>query len=465
MAKSYLRDLVTTLIVLLQIHGSHAQQTQFNVLTTAGEVSGFINSTSAPNVVQFLGVPFAEDPIGKLRFSAPVPKSPSAGILNATKFSASCPQYNTSVPTFFSVAQPEYYIEGPTAEECLTLNIWTPLPTREAWEDSSNNSQAVHQTTGKPKNLPVIIFFHGGQFILGGSRVAYHKPHRWVERSQQHVAVSINYRVNIFGFPNARGINSSSVNLGFLDQRMAVQWVESNIAAFGGDPSRITLFGQSAGAVGVDAYNLAYPNDSNVTGYIMDSGTAWLPTFSQDKARNNFTFVAEKLGCKNSTGTAELDCVRGIPFERLESFLKGYQDNGTTPTISFLPVQDDVTFFTDPAARAKQAQLKKPAIIGTAANEGASLARPYTPSGPSKVAAQAITSQFLCSTVKTRSYRYAQNLTTYPYYYMGNFTNISPLQWEGAYHSSELPVLFQVASPSRGNPSDLEVSVGHRMQG
>lgn len=91
----------------------------------------------------------------------------------------------------------------------------------------------------------------------------------------------------------------------------------------------------------------------------MDSGTAWLPTFSKDKARANFTFVAESLGCKNSTGIAELDCVRGIPSERIESFLKGYQDNGTTPLISFLPVQDNITFFTDPGARAKEVKLSK----------------------------------------------------------------------------------------------------------
>ncbi|QDS68445.1 hypothetical protein FKW77_010812 [Venturia effusa] len=483
MARGCLRDLVTVLVFLLHIRVSNARHNHFNIRTTSGEVSGFINSTSTPHVVQFLGIPYAEDPVGKLRFSAPVAKSPSASILNATKFSPSCPQYNTSVPTFFSVAQPEYYIEGPTAEECLTLNIWTPLPTLEAQETlSSNSSKYVLPSTGTPERLPVIIFFHGGQFIVGGTHVAYHQPHRWVERSQKHIAVSIkfvaqlvlgslylppnllSYRLNIFGFPNARGINSSSVNLGFLDQRMAVQWVESNIAGFGGDPSRITLFGQSAGAVGVDAYNLAYPNDSSVTGYIMHSGTAWLPTFSKDKARNNFTFVAESLGCKNSSGTAELDCVRDIPFARIESFLKGYQDNGTVPSISFVPVQDDITFFTDPAARANAVKLTKPAIIGTNANEGASLARPYTPSGPPAAAIQAITTQFLCSTVKTRSYRSAQNLTTYPYYYMGNFTNISPLPWEGAYHSSELPVLFEVPSPSRGKSSELEIALGHRMQ-
>lgn len=138
-----------------------------------------------------------------------------------------------------------------------------------------------------------------------------------------------------------------------------MKWVQSNIVAFGGDPMKITLFGQSAGAVAVDAYNLAYPENPIVTGLIMNSGSALLGTVSSDQSHSNFTFVSESLGCKNSTAVAELECVRGIPYQRIESFLKEYQDSGKRPAISFVPVQDDVTFFRDPAKRAKEGNLSK----------------------------------------------------------------------------------------------------------
>lgn len=186
---------------------------------------------------------------------------------------------------------------------------------------------------------------------------------------------------------------------------LSVKWVQSNIAAFGGNPKKITLFGQSAGAVAVDAYNLAYPQDPIVTGLIMNSGTALLGTFSRDSAHTNFTFVAENLGCKNDTAAAELECMREVPSQVIQDFLKQYQDSIKRKPISFVPIQDDVTFFTNPSARAKAGKLTKlPAIIGSAANEGASLARPYTPQGPTKQAIQAIGLGFLCSAVKTMSY-------------------------------------------------------------
>jgi hypothetical protein len=91
----------------------------------------------------------------------------------------------------------------------------------------------------------------------------------------------------------------------------------------------------------------------------MNSGSALLPTFSRDQAKTNFTFVAQSLGCMNSTAYTELECVRSIPFGKVEEFLKAYQDGGRTPAISFLPIKDDITFFTNPAARAKKGHLTK----------------------------------------------------------------------------------------------------------
>jgi acetylcholinesterase len=167
------------------IHSSSNPNQVPNIRTTSGEISGFINSTASPHVVQYLRIPYAEDPIGKLRFAPPVAKAASAGTFIADKFGPSCPQYNTSTPTFFSVAAPEYYIEGPMDEACLSLNVWSPLSAI-----PQQKGTASAQEVG-PHSLPVIIFFHGGQFTVGGSRVAYHNPERWVERSLDVIIVTI----------------------------------------------------------------------------------------------------------------------------------------------------------------------------------------------------------------------------------------------------------------------------------
>ena len=160
------------------------------------------------------------------------------------------------------------------------------------------------------------------------------------------------YRLNIFGFPNAAGLNQSDLNLGLLDQRLGLEWVRTNIASFGGDPSKITLWGQSAGAESVDYYNFAYPTDPIVAGLIMNSGTALLPSGTYDATHSNFTFVAGQFGCGNLTSTAELTCMRNISSVAIESFLKSYGDNGTTPSLSFNPVNDERTKFANYTARA-----------------------------------------------------------------------------------------------------------------
>jgi carboxylesterase type B len=136
----------------------------------------------------------------------------------------------------------------------------------------------------------------------------------------------------------------------------------------------MTLFGQSAGGVAVDAYNLAYPDDPVVTGLIMNSGTASLQTFSGDRAQSNFAFVAKSLGCKKDTAAAEIECLRGVPYLQIENFLKTHQDGGKMPPISFVPVRDEVTFFADPPARAKQGKLTK--LVRTGFDETSLLLSP-----------------------------------------------------------------------------------------
>jgi carboxylesterase type B len=166
---------------------------------------------------------------------------------------------------------------------------------------------------------------------------------------------NFSYRVNIFGFPNAAGLDPSELNLGLLDQRLALQWVRSNIAAFGGDLSRITLWGQSAGAMSVDYYNFAYPKDPIVSSLIMDSGTALLDSSTSgtgDPTHSNFTFVAGHLGCGNLSPQAELACMRKVSVADIESFIEVYQDNGTHPSITFSPVIDNRTRFANYTARA-----------------------------------------------------------------------------------------------------------------
>jgi acetylcholinesterase len=272
--------------------------------------------------------------------------------------------------------------------------------------------------------------------------------------------------LNIFGFPNAKALAEDERNLGLLDQRLALEWVRDNIVNFGGDPDRITLWGQSAGAISVDNYNFAYPDDPIVNGLIMNSGSSLLPLTSGDTQQTNFTFVAQHLGCNSTDAETEIDCVRGIDSVDIERFLKAYSDNGTTPALSFVPVVDNRTEFANYTARALAGNFtRKPAIIGTASNEGVAFL-PYDQTyGPDQVDADAATaSLFLCPVVQTTHDRHATNTTTFRYLYGGNFSNISPQPWEGAYHSSDLPLIFGTYGIARGNGTEFEREASEKIQ-
>ena len=252
-----------------------------------------------------------------------------------------------------------------------------------------------------------------------------------------------------------------------LDMRLGVEWVRTNIASFGGDPNRITLWGQSAGAIAADHYNFAYPEDPIVSGFILHSGTATLDFTFPDPQQTNFTYIAKHFGCSNSTGASELECLRTINASSIISFLESYSNNGTSPTLAFVPVVDNRTLFANHTACALAGNFsRKPALIGNTADEGNSFVLPYNATyGPPRSEADATTvGLFMCPTIQTSHDRHAANATTFRYLYAGNFSNVSPRWWLGAYHSSDLPMVFGTYGIARGNGTAFQKAVSEKMQ-
>ncbi|KAF2096315.1 carboxylesteras-like protein [Rhizodiscina lignyota] len=412
------------------------------VETTSGRVHGYINETT-PAVRWFLGIPYAEPPVGALRFAPPSPKQRVGRTISATSFAPSCFQQIANTPNIYNQIVPEQLISGAQSEDCLYANIWAPLHPKE-------------------ESLPVFIYLPGGGFIFGGANTLWKVPYPWVQRTQAHIVVVINYRVNVFGFPNSRALTDN--NVGLLDQRLAVEWVRDNSAAFGGDPKRIMLWGHSAGAASVNMYSYAYPDDPIISGGICDSGTAEI-SGSKDVEHTNFTFLAKRVGCDDANGAAELDCMRKVPATKLEQSLVDYINSHATPALSFVPVLDNKTIWANYTDRALKGQVAKfPQILGSNSNEGAYFIN-FTLAGPGPAALYAATQRVIaCPVAQEVRNRALTGLPTYRFQYGGNFSNISPLPWMGAYHGAELPLIFGTFDEYHGRATPFEFALSDIMQ-
>jgi len=189
--------------------------------------AGLVEGRLEQGIWEFLGIPYAKPPIGELRWRPPQPVPPWEGVRPCAQFGDSCPQPET-----------DQYDLGGLGEDCLYLNIWV-------------------QKGGSGESLPVMVWIHGGAFQIGSASLmmnhgeALYNGRKLAERGV--IVVTLNYRLGPFGFlahpllsrESPRGLCG---NYGLLDQLAALQWIQENIASFGGDSSRITLFGQSAGA-------------------------------------------------------------------------------------------------------------------------------------------------------------------------------------------------------------------------
>ncbi len=218
------RSIRTAAVALMTMVGA-AGTAAAQVKTTGGLVQGTTVANTAIRV--FKGIPYAAPPVGDLRWQAPKPVVPWQGVRDATAFGAACLQGKIFGDISFENV----------SEDCLTLNIWTPAKTAR-------------------ERLPVMVWIHGGGFQAGAGGENRHDGEAFARKGV--VLVTINYRLGIFGFfahpalTRESGHNSSG-NYGMLDQVAALRWVQGNIAAFGGDPRNVTIFGESAGSFAVSA--------------------------------------------------------------------------------------------------------------------------------------------------------------------------------------------------------------------
>jgi len=307
------------------------------VRTASGAVEG--RTTADGTVRIFEGIPYAAPPVGKLRWQPPQPVRAWKGVREATRFGARCMQGNIYGDMNFRDSGP--------SEDCLYLNVWTPAKDANA-------------------NLPVMVWIYGGGFAAGSSSEPRQDGETLAKKGV--VVVSMNYRLGVFGFFAYPGLakespRHASGNYGLLDQAAALEWVRKNIAAFGGDPHEVTIFGESAGSFSVSA-QMASPLSQGLFVRAMGESGAFLgkspPTRSLAQSEADDRKFAESIGAKS------LKQLRAVPADQLLA------DAMKQPNpIRFWPNVDGYFFPEDPhAIYAAGKQAHVPLLAGWNRDEG-----------------------------------------------------------------------------------------------
>ncbi|EAA30450.1 hypothetical protein GE21DRAFT_9892 [Neurospora crassa] len=319
----------------------------------------------------FNGIPYALPPTGNLRLKPPVRLKSSLGVFDASGIGPACPQFlaDTSSNEFLPqvidkiVNTQLFKTILNVKEDCLTISVTRPKGTKAG------------------DKLPVLFWIFGGGFELGSASMYDGAPlvTNAINMGKPYVYVAVNYRVGGFGFmPGKEILKDGSSNLGHLDQRMGLQWVADNIAAFGGDPDKVTIWGESAGAMSVFNQMSLYDGDNTYNGKplfrgaIMNSGSI-VPAGPVDcpKGQKVYDTVVKNAGCSGAADT--LACLRALPYE---TFLKAANSvpgilSYNSVALSYLPRPDGkaLTQSADKLMLAKK-YAAVPMIIGDQEDEG-----------------------------------------------------------------------------------------------
>ncbi|MBD2654741.1 carboxylesterase family protein [Synechocystis sp. FACHB-383] len=371
---------------------------------------GRLIGTVSEGLGSFLGIPYAVPPVGALRWKPPVAGVSWDSSRSATSFGNPCTQYLDTIPVITERQR------APN-EDCLYLNVWTPAP-------------------GDSAKLPVMVWFHGGAFVVGSGSAAEFDGANLAKYGV--VVVTVNYRLGPFGFLSHPELaeespHGSSGNYGLLDQLCALQWVRENIAAFGGDPGCVTLFGESAGGISISCH-LASPLSRELFSHtIMQSGTWFtiphgLPQASTDPgcAAANASKFAASLGC--TTPGKVINELRQHSDVDLLAANKG--------KMLFCPVVDGWFLPEDPGlifAAVKGAPV--PSILGYNGDEGTR----FTHTAPGSPEAEELA--FRIAVEPTRRMAALMTAPTYCY----RFSRVPKTDLAsrfGAYHGVEVPYIF-----------------------
>jgi para-nitrobenzyl esterase len=452
------KRILACLLTFAAARGSWVEAQVLTAKVTGGTVQGVANG----NIVSFKGIPFAAAPTGEQRWRPPQPVISWSGTKQADTFAPGCMQ-DPSMAVMFG-APPK------VKEDCLYLNLWSPARTPN-------------------ERLPVMVWIYGGAFAAGMTSIPLYDGTHLAQKGV--ILVSIAYRLGPFGFlatPQLSSEGKGAGNYGLLDMIAALRWVNKNIEAFGGDASRVTIFGESAGGIAVSMLAASPVAKGLFQRAISESGGYFQPPkYANEGGQNGLPQkLAEKQGMQflSTMGTTDIKAARTLSAELIQ------KEAGPALSARFWPVYDGYVL---PGDLYEMYQARRfndtPVLIGTNSDEGALFARPGVtttsfgaevrdgydakagvilaayPNGNDAEAATSSKNLFRDSAFAWPTWTWArlQSRASKNPAYVYYFDHRTPATPEGATHGAEMAYVFGNLDTRLGPPSAADLALSQRM--